>query len=168
MKVRRHMKRVFAIFAIALSLGGCASMMSSAVTGLTDNLSAAILNQDDPELVRIGAPSYLLLLDSFVEGSPDNPDIPAAAATLYATSRALFAADAFRASTLNPRARRKPAPTGCDSLGIEPRSSSGLAASGLLFISTFNPDAIGIFDFQLFPTPYPPPRSTIRIVTSRV
>ena len=100
------MKRVFAIFAIALSLGGCASMMSSAVTGLTDNLSAAILNQDDPELVRIGAPSYLLLLDSFVEGSPDNPDILAAAATLYATYGAIFAADETRAAKLTSRARR--------------------------------------------------------------
>ncbi len=106
MKVRRHMKRVFAIFAIALSLGGCASMMSSAVTGLTDNLSAAILNQDDPELVRIGAPSYLLLLDSFVEGSPDNPDILAAAATLYATYGAIFAEDELRAAKLTSRARR--------------------------------------------------------------
>ncbi len=100
------MKRVFAIFAIALSLGGCASMMSSAVTGLTDNLSAAILNQDDPELVRIGAPSYLLLLDSFVEGSPDNPDILAAAATLYATYGVVFADDETRAAKLTSRARR--------------------------------------------------------------
>ena len=100
------MKRVLAIFALAVALSGCASLMSSAATGLTDNLSAAILNQDDPELVRVGAPSYLLLLDSFVEGSPDNPDILAAAATLYATYGAIFAEDEVHASKLTSRARR--------------------------------------------------------------
>ena len=56
-------------------LSGCASIISSAATNLSKNLSSAILNQDDPELVRAGAPSYLLLLDSFVEGSPDDPAI---------------------------------------------------------------------------------------------
>ena len=66
-------------------MSGCTIIVSSAATGLADNLSSSILNQDDPELVRAGAPSYLLLLDSFVEGSPDDPDILAAAATLYAT-----------------------------------------------------------------------------------
>ena len=104
-KVGCHMKRVLAIFATALALSGCASLMSSAATGLTDNLSAAILNQDDPEIVRIGAPSYLLLLDSFVEGSPDNPDILSATATLYATYGVVFADDEARAAKLTSRAR---------------------------------------------------------------
>ena len=36
------------------------------------NLSAAIMNQDDPETVRDGAPAYLLLLDSFIAGSPQD------------------------------------------------------------------------------------------------
>jgi len=91
---------------VLVSLGGCASLLSSAATGLADNLSLAILNQDDPETVRAGAPSYLLLLDSFVEGSPDDPDILAAAATLYATYGAVFADEEIRASRLTTRARR--------------------------------------------------------------
>jgi len=86
-------------------LSGCAAMISSAATNLADNLSAAILNQDDPELVRAGAPSYLLLLDSFIEGNPDDPDILAAAATLYATYGAVFADDEVRASRLTTRGR---------------------------------------------------------------
>lgn len=90
----------------AASLGGCASLISSAATNLADNLSIAILNQDDPELVRAGAPSYLLLLDSFIEGSPDDPDILSAGATLYATYGAVFADDEVRASRLTTRARR--------------------------------------------------------------
>ncbi len=109
------MKKTLVIFAIALSLSGCASLMSSAATGLTDNLSAAILNQDDPEIVRMGAPSYLLLLDSFVEGSPDNPDILAATANLYATYGAVFADDEVRAAKLTSRARRYALRAMCES-----------------------------------------------------
>ncbi len=97
------------------SLSGCASLLSSAATGLADNLSTAILNQDDPETVRAGAPSYLLLLDSFVEGSPDDPDILAAAATLYATYGAVFADDETRASRLTKRARRYALKAMCES-----------------------------------------------------
>lgn len=89
----------------SLSLSGCASLMSSAASGLADNLSSAILNQDDPETVRAGAPSYMLLLDSFLEGDPDNPDLLASAATLYASYGAVFADDPVRASRLTTRAR---------------------------------------------------------------
>ena len=88
-----------------LSLGGCASMMSSAASGLADNLSSAIRNQDDPETVRLGAPSYLLLLDSFIEGDPDNPQLLAAAAMLYASYGAVFAEDELRARRLTARGR---------------------------------------------------------------
>lgn len=90
---------------LSLLLGGCASLMSSAASGLADNLSSAILNQDDPETVRAGAPSYMLLLDSFLEGDPDNPDLLSAAATLYASYGAVFADDPARAQRLTSRAR---------------------------------------------------------------
>ncbi len=55
------------------SLAGCSALISKATSGLASNLSAAILNQDDPETVRDGAPAYLLMLDSFIEGSPKDP-----------------------------------------------------------------------------------------------
>lgn len=97
------------------SLSACASLMSSAATGLADNLSAAILNQDDPETVRAGAPSYLLLLDSFVEGNPDDPDILAAGATLYASYGAVFVDDELRASRLTRRARTYALKAMCES-----------------------------------------------------
>jgi hypothetical protein len=50
----------------AVAVAGCASMMATAGSGLAGNLNVAIMNQDDPELVRDGAPAYLLMLDSFV------------------------------------------------------------------------------------------------------
>lgn len=98
-------------FTLALLVGvcllpGCASLMSSAAGGLADNLSSAVLNQSDPETVRDGAPAYMLLLDSFLEGSPDDPELLAAAANLYASYGAVFADDPGRAARLTDRARR--------------------------------------------------------------
>lgn len=98
-------------FTLALLAGvclmpGCASVMSSAASGLADDLSSAVLNQSDPETVRDGAPAYMLLLDSFLEGSPDDPELLAAAANLYASYGAVFADDPGRAARLTERARR--------------------------------------------------------------
>jgi hypothetical protein len=90
---------------VVLLLGGCASLVSSVASGMADNLTSAMLNQDDPETVRAGAPSYLLLLDSFLEGNPDDPEMLAAAATLYASYGAVFAEQEIRAMRLTSRAR---------------------------------------------------------------
>jgi hypothetical protein len=89
--------------------------MSSAASGLADNLSSAILNQDDPETVRAGAPSYMLLLDSFLEGDPDNPELLASAARLYASYGAVFADDPERAARLTMRARKYALHAMCES-----------------------------------------------------
>lgn len=89
-----------------LACGGCASLVSSAAGDMADNLSSAVLNQDDPETVRDGAPAYLLLLDSFLEDSPDDPVLLGAAARLYASYGTVFADDPERARRLTERARR--------------------------------------------------------------
>ena len=91
--------------ASALIVVGCASVISSAGSGLAADLSTAIMNQDDPELVRDGAPAYLLLLDSFVTSSPDNEAILSAAAKLYAAYGVVFVDDPNRARKLTMRAR---------------------------------------------------------------
>lgn len=82
---------------------GCTTIISSATSGMSDNLSSAILNQNDPETVRDGAPAYLLMMDSFVEGSPDNPTILQAGAKLYAMYGAVFTDDPDRAKRLTQR-----------------------------------------------------------------
>lgn len=61
-------------------LAGCASI---ATQRMAENLSMAMLNQSDPEIVRAGAPAYLLLIDSLIAGAPDNPDLLLSAARLY-------------------------------------------------------------------------------------
>ncbi|MDH3450588.1 MAG: TRAP transporter TatT component family protein, partial [Gammaproteobacteria bacterium] len=58
---------------LALSvLSGCASIVSSATSKMADNITLAILNQDDPATVRDGAPAYLLMIDGLIEGDPEN------------------------------------------------------------------------------------------------
>lgn len=78
--------------------------MQSATNDMAANLSSAIMNQDDPETVRDGAPAYLLLLDSFIAGSPDDPTMLAATAELYAAYGVIFVADKERADRLTQRA----------------------------------------------------------------
>ncbi len=98
------MKTLVLIIAL-LALTGCSSVMKSATGGLADNLNAAILNQIDPETVRDGAPAYLIMLDSFVEGSPDDASMLAAAANLYTAYGVIFVDDTARADRLTTRAQ---------------------------------------------------------------
>jgi len=108
MRLPTHISRYSAVLlAIAgLQLGACASLISNVASDMADNLSSAMLNQDDPETVRAGMPSYMLLMDSFVEGSPDDPDMLTAAAKLYALYGAVFVEDEVRARRLTTRARK--------------------------------------------------------------
>lgn len=97
--------RAVLLVSLLMTTAGCASLMSSAATGMAENLSAAVLNQTDPETVRDGAPAYMLLLDSFIEDNPDDPDLLAAAANLYASYGSVFADDPDRSRRLTERAR---------------------------------------------------------------
>ncbi len=90
---------------ILLAAGGCASLVASATDSFAENLSAAVLNQDDPETARAAIPSYMILIDSMIEGNPDNPTLLSAAATLYASYGAVFADEPVRAMRLTRKAR---------------------------------------------------------------
>jgi hypothetical protein len=109
--------RVGLILAGCIVMSGCASLISNAASGLADNLSTAVLNQNDPETVRDGAPAYLLLLDSFLEGSPDDPALLSSAASLYATYGTVFADEPGRAARLTERALGYSTKALCESYG---------------------------------------------------
>lgn len=72
---------------------------------LAGNLTQAILNQDDPETVRAGAPAYLLLIDGLIEGEPQDRDLLIAGTQLYATYATVFVTDTERAQRLAHKAR---------------------------------------------------------------
>ena len=104
----KTLAKVFLSLMTCLSAGylaSCATVVATAGGGMAGNLSTAILNQDDPELVRDGAPAYLLMLDSFVQGAPDNVAALSAAAELYSAYGVVFVDDPLRARKLTARGR---------------------------------------------------------------
>ena len=99
------MKKALLICVVAVSLSGCASLMSSAASGLADSISESVLNQDDPETAKAALPTFMVLIDGFITDNPEDPEILASGATLYASYGAIFADDEVRASRLTARAR---------------------------------------------------------------
>lgn len=87
---------------VVLLLGGCASM----VTGnLANNIASAIVNQDDPELIRDGAPAYLLLIEGMIQDDPKNASLLMAGSNLYTLYAAVFVDDSERAARMGHKAR---------------------------------------------------------------
>jgi hypothetical protein len=123
--------RLFFVLALVSCVSGCAALANSAAQRFADNLTAAILNQSDPETVRDGAPAYLLLVDSLLEGDPDSAELLGASALLYSAYAVLFADDVERAQRLTERARGQGARALCiaapPACGIEAKSYDELA-----------------------------------------
>jgi hypothetical protein len=71
---------------------------------LAQNLSQAMLNQSDPEVVRQGAPAYLLLIDAFIADNPDDPDQLVAGAELYGAYAGGLVTDPVRRRSLTEQA----------------------------------------------------------------
>lgn len=84
---------------------GCSSIMSSATTSLADSLTGAILNQNDPETVRQGAPAYLLLIDGLIADNPESTNLLLAGASLYSSYAGAFVEDRDRAAKLSEKGR---------------------------------------------------------------
>ncbi len=79
--------------------------MSSATSGLADSLTTAVLDQNDPETVRQGAPAYLLLIDGLIADDPENVSLLLAGAQLYSSYAGAFVNDNDRASKLAVKGR---------------------------------------------------------------
>jgi len=97
--------RLPALLLLLLAASGCSSLASSATGKLANNLSAAILNQDDPETVEQGMPAYLLMIDGLIDGDAQNENMLIAGSKLYGSYAAAFVKDADRAKRLARKAR---------------------------------------------------------------
>ena len=95
-RLARRCIRSFAAVTICLGVAGCASLIGSVTGRLASDLSDAILDNDDPETVRDGAPAYLIMLDALLRRSPDNPDLLRAGASLNGAYATAFVADEVR------------------------------------------------------------------------
>lgn len=91
------------VLIMGTSLMSCSSMMSSATNKMAKNLSSAIINNDDLATVKSGAPAYLLMLDSFIEGDPEDREMLISASKLYAAYAGVFVKDNQRAKRLTQK-----------------------------------------------------------------
>jgi len=94
----------FALLVGVCLTAACGSVMRKATNQFSDNLTTAILNQDDIGTARDGVPAYLLLIDGLIEGDPANPDVLLAGAKLYGAYAGGFVDDDARAQRLANRA----------------------------------------------------------------
>jgi len=97
--------RLFLFLLMLIFLAGCSSIIASRTEKMAGNISRAMLNQDDPEVVRTGAPAYLLLLDGMIEGNPDDRALLMAGARLYGAYATGLVKDAVRSKRLSTKAR---------------------------------------------------------------
>lgn len=84
-------------------LTGCAGIVNRASQRLADNLTAGILEQDDPGIARDGIPAWLLLVDGLIQGDPQNAGMLLAGARLYGAYAGGFVSDQTRADRLTAR-----------------------------------------------------------------
>lgn len=94
----RHLR--FVVMLGACVLCACGSVVRRATNQFADNLTNAILDQDDPGTVRDGVPAYLLLVDGIIGGSPQNADGLLAGAKLYGAYAGGFIDEPERAQRL--------------------------------------------------------------------
>jgi hypothetical protein len=104
-RAKRILWTLTAVFMWIVMTAGCSSIVSSATSGLADSLTGAVLNQNDPETVRQGAPAYLLLIDGLIADDPQNADLLMAGASLYSSYAGAFVDDDERASRLSLKGR---------------------------------------------------------------
>ena len=83
---------------------GCRYTTQIATRQLADNVSRAILNSHDPATVKQGAPAYMILMDSLIEGDPDQQNLLLTGARLYDAYATVFVGDTLRARRLTDKA----------------------------------------------------------------
>lgn len=85
---------------------GCGTLVSAASERVAADLRSAVLNHNDPDTVRDGAPAWMLMVDAMAAADPKNAGLQGQAAHLYASYAGGFVAgDAPRARRLSTRAR---------------------------------------------------------------
>lgn len=93
------------LLALAGACAGCSSLLSNVVEGLAADLSAAILENADVDLVQDGAPAYLILIDSLLQSAPDNVTLLSQAASLNSAYAGAFVDDGERSRLMAEKAQ---------------------------------------------------------------
>lgn len=82
------------LLALLMSSTGCGMLRNAAIGSLMEDLATATNKHENAELVAQAAPTYLLLMDGLLEGSPDDPDLLLEASRAYTSYGALIESSA--------------------------------------------------------------------------
>ena len=88
--------RPIAVMATVLALSGCAAVVGNVTGALSADLYDAFLDSDDPQVVRDGAPAYLIMLDALLRRGGRDADLLRSAASLNGAYATAFVADERR------------------------------------------------------------------------
>ena len=99
----RLFKALIIVF-MMLSMTACGQLIANAKKEFAQDLSATILEFDDPETIKKGVPAYLILISSMIKGDPENPDLLESAAQLYGAYASSFTDSDISKKTLTKRA----------------------------------------------------------------
>lgn len=94
------MKRLSTLLLVLVFGTGCSSLTES----IGDSFSSAMLNQDDPEIMRDAIPAYLMMVDALIDGSPDSTGMLLAGAKLYGAYGSSFVNEEKRKQRMSSRA----------------------------------------------------------------
>jgi len=89
-------RRILLLFLLIAVLTGCATsktMTVAATASLLEDVAKASSKQSDLMLIRMGMPSYLMLIDGMVEALPDNKRLLISAAQFYTSYASAFIQD---------------------------------------------------------------------------
>lgn len=100
----RPVLRLLSLLVLGALLGGCGGLFEETGRRFASNLSSAIADNDDPEIVKEGSASYLLLLDALVRQEPESPAFRQAAAALNSAYAGAFVKEPKRAAALSDKA----------------------------------------------------------------
>ena len=115
--VRSRLVAAVLISALCGGAGGCSTLISNVTQDFAEDLSAAILENPDVDVVREGAPAYLILIDGLLTSTPDNIALLSQAATLNSAYAGAFVADGERARLMAAKAKALAAQAVC--LGVD-------------------------------------------------
>ncbi len=92
---------LFTVLATVFVLSGCTQVVSNTKKEFAEDLSAAMLEQNDPETVKQAVPAYLILVSSMIKGDPDNVELLISGSKLYGSYASVFVEDRSRKQRLS-------------------------------------------------------------------
>lgn len=101
------------IVVLVLIQSGCQIVMSASTNRLFKDLEASILNSDDPELIAVGIPSFLILLDGMLKQNPRDVSLLLVASHLKSSFATAFIEDVDRQRLYTTKAREHALKAAC-------------------------------------------------------